>query len=209
MGYLKDKLCYLSGAIDYDSASTNWRTEVIKQLTEKFQIKIFDPFNDPKQSKGPQLKKAKADRNKEVIKEIVGGFVRKDLGMVDRSDFIISRIGFFDVYLPEDIKNFEIDQKYFHEDDGGSILKIEPCKPRRMQIPTTGTIHEIINSDLYHKPTLLVCEEGWWNLPAWLLGFIPEQYWFSSWAELYDYLQKVDSGECKNDDRWHLAYGVV
>ncbi len=209
MGYLQSSKCYLSGAIDNDHTGVNWRPTVILELTTCFGIDVFDPFSDPKQNKGDAIKQAKDDRDKQRVQQLISGFVRKDLGVIDRSDFIISRIGFQDVYLPEDINNFEITYEYFDEDDGGTVASIASSKPRRAQIPTTGTIHEIINSDLYHKPTLLVCEDGWWNLPSWLMGFIPTQYWFSSWNELYSYLQEVDDGKHQEDDRWHLVYGLV
>lgn len=209
MGYLKHSKCYLSGAIDNDYTSINWRVEPMQELKTRFGVEVFDPFSDPKQNKGPSIKEAKEQRDKELVQKLVSGFVRKDLGVVDRSDFIIARFGFHDVYYTSDVKDFDIQQDYYNEDDSGSIIRIVPPKPRRIQIATTGTIHEVINADLYHKPTLLVCEEGWWNIPAWLLGFIPTQYWFSSWAELYCYLEKVDNGECQSDDRWHLTYKII
>ena len=43
----------------------------------------------------------------------------------------------------------------------------------------------------------------------WYFGFINVRYMFSGWNSLYKYLDKVNSGEEKEDDRWHLVYGVV
>jgi hypothetical protein len=196
MGYLQNSRCYLGGPIDNDLSTVNWRPPVIKELTNRFGINVFDPFNDPKQNKGGLIKQAKADRDKKRVQELVSGFVRKDLGVIDRSDFTISKFSYQDIYFPSDI---------FNEDGTVHI----PSKPSRIQVPTTGTVHEVVNADLYHKPSLLICEEGWWNLPSWLLGFVPTQYWFSSWDEVYSYLDKVDKGGFMDDDRWHLVYGLV
>lgn len=90
---LKSTLCYLSGPISYDESGHNWRIAPTKVLTEEFGINLFDPFADEKQYWVPQLKQAEQDKNYDKMAEIARQFVRKDLCMVDRSDFIIS-------YLP-------------------------------------------------------------------------------------------------------------
>jgi hypothetical protein len=207
MGKLKDSKCYLSGAIEHDKCGTNWRPAVIQELSQRFGVNVFDPFGDPKQKMGPRLKDAKERGDLKAMQEIASKFVRKDLGEVDRSDFIISRIAYEHVCYQDDTYQFMLaNERYIAYDPLGSI----PSLPWRLrQVPTTGTIHEIINSDLYHKPTLVICEEGAHNIPAWLIGFLPLQYLFGSWKQLYDYLEEVNSGACADDKRWELVYGSI
>lgn len=77
------------------------------------------------------------------------------------------------------------------------------------KLPTTGTVHEIINADERKKPTLLVCLEGKKNIPAWYFGIVRHEYMFGSWDEVYAYLKRVDAGECTDDERWDLVYGRI
>lgn len=93
MTYLSDKRCYLSGPIQYDVTGLNWRTAPKQILTAYFKIDLFDPFDDPKQQWLPHLKEAQEVKDYDRMADIAKQFVRKDLCMVDRSDFIIS-------YLP-------------------------------------------------------------------------------------------------------------
>ena len=77
-------------------------------------------------------------------------------------------------------------------------------------VPTTGTTHEIIQSYSGIKnPTLLVCPEGKVHNPLWFFGFIPHRYMFSSWDDLYSYLDEVNDGKHKDDSRWHFVYGLL
>lgn len=171
MGFLKDQRLYLSGPIEYDEAE-NWRDVPKKFLVEEFGINLFDPFDDPKQQWVPALQKAKKEMDLETIIRITKAFVRKDLCMVDRSDFTIA-------YLP-------------------------------YKVPTTGTTHEIINSNNAKKPTLLVtnCEDIS-QIPLWYFGFIPTEFMFAGWDNLFTYLTEVDRGEHMNNDRWSYTYGKV
>jgi hypothetical protein len=77
------------------------------------------------------------------------------------------------------------------------------------RVPTTGTTHEIINSNNNKVPTLLVCPQGKEFIPLWFYGFIPHEFMFSSWNELYDYLAEVDAGKHKDNNRWAYIYGLV
>ncbi len=171
MNFLKNSKCYLSGAIEHDNSDLNWRTDPVKHLTELFGIDIFDPFADPKQQWVPHLKKAREECNYEEMARIADSFVHKDLGTLDRSDFLIA-------YLPKNI-------------------------------PTVGTHHEIISANHLKRPTLLVCPEGKNHVPLWYYGFIPHEFMFGGWEELYDYLREVDDGKHKNNKRWRFVYKLV
>ncbi len=169
--YLAGKRCYLSGPIENDNLGHNWRTEPKKVLVKKFKIDLFDPFLDPKQNLTGELLEARDKKDYVTIVRIAKGFVRKDLAMVDRADFLIA-------YLP-------------------------------YKVPTTGTHHEIINSNNTKKPTLLVCPQGKEYVPLWYYGFIPPECMFGCWDELYTYLKEVDKGLHMDNNRWHFIYGLV
>ena len=170
--YLSGKRTYLSGPIENDSPSHNWRTEPTKVLTERFGVNLFDPFADPKQQWLPVLKDARDQRDYQTMARIAKTFVRKDLSMVDRADFIVA-------YLPH-------------------------------KVPTTGTHHEIINSNNEKKPTLLVTDSGDISyLPLWYFGFIPPEFMFPTWDALYEYLTSVNRGEQRDNNRWSFIYGDI
>jgi nucleoside 2-deoxyribosyltransferase len=77
-------------------------------------------------------------------------------------------------------------------------------------IPTTGTTDEIIFATrICKKPTLLVCEEGVENIPFWFFGCVRLEFMFNSWKELYSYLQEVEDGKHKDNDRWSFVYGLI
>jgi len=90
---LEGTRCYLSGPIENDSAGHNWRVEPSRVLRERFKINLFDPFDDPKQQWMPILNEARDKCDYETMRKIAKSFVRKDLAMVDRADFVIA-------YLP-------------------------------------------------------------------------------------------------------------
>ena len=85
---LRGKRCYLSGPIQHDATHFNWRIEPKKVLTDKFGVDLFDPFDDPKQIWVDPLREAQQERNFAEMTRIAKAFVRKDLCMVDRADFV-------------------------------------------------------------------------------------------------------------------------
>lgn len=97
MSYLEGKRVYLSGPIEHGQEDgDNWRIEPSKVLVQEFHVNLFDPFNDPKQQWLPFLTAARESRDYEQMATIAKPFVRKDLCMVDRSDFLIA-------YLPRGV----------------------------------------------------------------------------------------------------------
>lgn len=78
------------------------------------------------------------------------------------------------------------------------------------RIPTTGTHHEIINSNNAKKPTLLVTNKDCISyIPLWYFGFIPIEFMFAGWDNLFAYLQAVDRGEHRDNMRWSFVYGDI
>lgn len=89
MGYLEGKRAYLSGPIEFGSGP-NWRMEPSKILIEQFKVDLFDPFDDPKQQNAPKLIEAREQCNFDEMARIADSFVRKDLSVVDSSDFLVA-----------------------------------------------------------------------------------------------------------------------
>lgn len=78
------------------------------------------------------------------------------------------------------------------------------------KVPTTGTVHEIINANNAKKPTLLVTNKDCiTNIPLWYFGFIQKEFMFAGWDELYSYLIDVNAGKHKNNNRWSFVYGEI
>lgn len=169
---LKGKRTYISGPIEYGSSGHNWRTAPTSILKDRFELEVFDPFADPKQQWVPQIQKARDAKDYDQIAKIAKCFVRKDLSLVDRSDFVIA-------YLP-------------------------------YKVPTTGTHHEIINSNNAKKPTLLVIDDRDISfLPIWYFGFIPKTCMFPNWEAVYVYLEEVQQGKHRDNNRWSFIYGDI
>lgn len=93
---LKGKRCYLSGPIENDQTGHNWRDHPREFLVRDFKIDLFDPFADPKQQWVGPLMEAKGRLEFDEMARIAKMFVRKDLAMVDRADFVVA-------YLPKGI----------------------------------------------------------------------------------------------------------
>ncbi len=92
MGYLKNKRVYIGGPIEHDNPEFDWRKEPKKVLRTEFGLEIFDPAEDPKQQWVPVLNEARREKDYERMHAIAKGFVKKDLCLVDRSDFLISYV---------------------------------------------------------------------------------------------------------------------
>lgn len=91
MSYLKGSRAYLSGPIEFDEEK-DWRIAPTKFM-ESRGVRVFDPHSDPKQQKWEDYQKARASQDFKKMRKIGKSFVRKDLGIVDRADFVVA-------YLP-------------------------------------------------------------------------------------------------------------
>lgn len=93
MNYLKGKRAYLSGPIENDvNPNHNWRDEPKRIMRDDLGVDLFDPFEDPKQQWTKQLNEARDKCDYETMHNIAKNFVRKDLCMVDRSDFLVAQV---------------------------------------------------------------------------------------------------------------------
>jgi nucleoside 2-deoxyribosyltransferase len=92
MKSLSGKRVYLSGPIEYDTSGHDWRPEVKLQLLTRFNLQVFDPFVDPKQSRADELDEAKAQDDYDKVAEIAADFVSKDLIEVDNANLLIANL---------------------------------------------------------------------------------------------------------------------
>ncbi|TXT66112.1 MAG: hypothetical protein BAJALOKI3v1_50112 [Promethearchaeota archaeon] len=65
-----------------------------------------------------------------------------------------------------------------------------------------GTMHEIVNASVQHKPIFLIVDGGKKRCPSWLFGLIDYQEMFDSVEECISYLHKIDTGLVKIDNRF-------
>lgn len=77
------------------------------------------------------------------------------------------------------------------------------------RVPTTGTVHEIIESNRNKCPTILLCPQGKKYIPKWFRGFIKREHCLGSWEEVYTLLDAVERGEMKHHRRWRFIYGML
>lgn len=90
-GILKNTSVYLSGPIEFeDESKPNWRLPVIEELTKRFGINVHDPSADEKQKRATDLKRAIEKGDFDLAENIASCFVKKDLGILDRQDFLIA-----------------------------------------------------------------------------------------------------------------------
>lgn len=63
-------------------------------------------------------------------------------------------------------------------------------------IPTVGTWHEIVSANFQKKPVLMWYDkEKIENFNPWALVLIKEQWLFTEWDDIIDYLKVIDSGK--------------
>jgi nucleoside 2-deoxyribosyltransferase len=68
-----------------------------------------------------------------------------------------------------------------------------------------GTLEEIFLANRQKKPIIIHIVQGKQNAPDWLFGTIPHQMIFSSWEEIKEYLNYINSSETINDHkRWYF-----
>ena len=90
-GALKDRVLYLSSPIQFeDIKRPDWKTSVVETLTSRFGIAVHDPAKDEKQKRATQLETAIQEGNFDEAEEIATCFVKKDLAIIDRCDFLVA-----------------------------------------------------------------------------------------------------------------------
>jgi nucleoside 2-deoxyribosyltransferase len=79
------------------------------------------------------------------------------------------------------------------------VVNIDP------RVPTWGTPEEIANANRQKKPVIARIVTGKENTPLWLLGEIPHELVFSTWAEVHQYLRHIAHDEVIDTlGRWYF-----
>lgn len=76
-----------------------------------------------------------------------------------------------------------------------------------LEVHACGTYREIFKAVEEEKPTLIRIEQGKENTPDWLFSEIPDEYFFSTWDETFDYVRGVANGDIEDMyDKWFFFH---
>lgn len=129
MGYLEGTRAYLSAAIEHANPDDDWRVEPKKILTTRFKIDLFDPSSDPKQQQSANLIAAKEREDYDTVANIAKAFVRKDLSIVDRADYVIA-------YLDPLVKTFGVTHEIVNSNNAKKPTLIVCTNGGKKMIPS-------------------------------------------------------------------------
>lgn len=165
-------LCYLAGAIDFDrDGGRSWREEWTRRLIEiGFKPhQILNPCRKPLKNTSFNL-----DNEAEIM-----NLHRSDKDW-DKLTEAMSQIVHIDLRLV----------------DKSDIIFVNFPKVAgsHMQVPTYGTIHEMVVARQQRKPVYMVWEGGKETCSAWLMWLVGHQNVFSSLDELLLRLKDISSG---------------
>lgn len=72
-------------------------------------------------------------------------------------------------------------------------------------VPTFGTMHEIVVANQAKKPIFIFVEGGVRKTPLWMLGLLPVKYFYNNLDELLFTIKQINSGGIPIDSkRWRL-----
>lgn len=100
-------------------------------------------------------------------------------------------------------KNFVL-KDYLMVDKADGLIAYLPYR-----VPTIGVHYEISRSLNSNKPTFLICPEGKELLPVWYYGIINHKNMFGNFSDFYEYLDKINNGQIKNDDSLLAIYNKI
>jgi len=218
-------LLYLSGPIDFDrTGGTAWRDDWVTKLSNiGFPTnRILNPCRKP--LKGAQFNldnesemMSKYRQNKEwsELHRIMSHITHIDLRFVDKSDIIL-------VNMPKRGQSFlksTIDE--FNALHDAAAANDTKCKEHltnmkklfnsvvdslsNLQIPTFGTIHEIVEARRQRKPVFMVWEGGKEECSAWIMWLVGHRNIFANVDELMTRLENISKGKTAyNADEWLL-----
>jgi hypothetical protein len=70
-------------------------------------------------------------------------------------------------------------------------------------VPTIGSMHEVVTAINQKTPVLVKCDEELLeHFNPWLLTLIKPQWLFTSWDEMWTYLDKIHTGELDTSWWW-------
>lgn len=175
-GVLEKTRCYLVGSMEYSNGK-NWREKVGAELS-KLNIVSFDPYKKP-------FIDDSLDEGQDLIlkmRQEVKGWNEDLIKEVSRK---MKAIRSSDLNL--------VDRADF------IIANIDP------RVASWGSAEEIFSGNLKKKPIFVSIAGGKENVPLWLLGTLPYNYFYNSIDEILSTINKINSGEIIIDSRrWRL-----
>ena len=170
---LNNMRCYLAGPIDYAVDDGIGWRDEITEFLEPMGVYVFNPC------KKPVVDAIYKEVEEEKTKMVELKKSHRYLELSQRMKEIVH----FDLRMV-DVSDFVI--VYVNT-----------------EIPTFGTIHELIISLNQRKPTLVVLEGGKANCPNWLFGIMDFNFIFEDFEELKQYLVQINQGNITADrSRW-------
>lgn len=198
---------YLSGAIDFShDGGRSWRQEWTEGLVEiGFKPhQIFNPCKKPLD--GAQfnlddeaviMRKHRNNREWSKLMDVMGEIVHVDLRLLDKSDLVL-------INMPKNGIDTSIQSEYEKEPPSKAFEKIMK-KYADLQVPTYGTIHEMVVAHLQRKPMYMVWEGGKSTCSGWLMWLVGHNNVFSTFEELKTRLKNISNGKTAfNAKQWLL-----
>jgi hypothetical protein len=174
MNTLENKTTYLIGAIHSTREGDHgikWREQITPILENRYQIKVLDPCKISLRGFGEMNSDKDVSYFKKLIRERQYALVKEQFYWIIKKDLRCV-----------DKSDFVI----FHHDP---------------TISTIGSMHEVINAINQKKPVLIHCEENLMDhFNPWLLTLIKPQWLFTSWDDMWKYLDIIAEG--KIDSSW-------
>lgn len=73
-----------------------------------------------------------------------------------------------------------------------------------LDVHMCGTYHEVFEAISKRTPCLTMFRQGKHNAPNWLYGVIPQEFMFSDFFHLLEYVDNISSGKIKNPKWWRF-----
>lgn len=162
--------------MEYENGS-QWREKITTSLLD-IGITAFDPYKKP-------FIDDSTDESQELISEFRSKIKGWDESKIKTISDKMKAIRSSDLNL--------VDRCDF------IIANINP------RVASWGSSEEIFSGNYKKKPIFVSIAGGKENVPLWLLGTLPYNYFYNSVNEIFETLCKINSGEIKIDSRrWRL-----
>lgn len=174
-GILYKTSCYLAGPMEFDPNGQSWRDKVSIFLNS-IGVRVFDPYSKP------FIDSDKLEEGEDARK-VYYQWLKEG-----KFDQVAERM--------KPIRNLDLNCV-----DRADFLIFYINK----NIPTFGTIEELVTAVKIKRPIFIYIEGGKENCPLWLFGMLDHRYFYSSIEEIINKLDSINSGkESINNDKWRL-----
>ena len=176
MDHLTNKTTYLIGAIHTTKENDNgvqWREDITPILENKYKVVVLNPCKMSLNGFGEINTDKDVKYFKELIKQRKYAQVKEEFYWIIKKDLRC------------------VDKSDF------VIFNYNPT------LPTMGSVHEVVNSINQKKPVLIKCDEEIMDhFNPWLLTLIKPQWLFTSWDDMWVYLDKINNGNLDSSWWW-------